>query len=108
MMRTKLDNCELTIDRGHGVVSVVLEPLQLVGGSYFVEAWFLNDADSMAITVNPGRSEWFSVKGAALSHEDTSGVFEPRTRWDHVRRNGDDLATDFVSHLATVGTKVTA
>jgi lipopolysaccharide transport system ATP-binding protein len=83
MMRTKLDNVELSVERGQGVVSVSLEPLQLVTGTYFAEAWFLNSNDSVAITPKGVRSDWFSVKGAALSYVDDSGVFEPNTRWSH-------------------------
>jgi lipopolysaccharide transport system ATP-binding protein len=83
MMRTKLDNYELFLDRGQGVISLYLEPLQLITGSYFAEAWFLNESDSMGIVSRAGRSDWFSVKGTALSYTDDSGVFEPRTRWGH-------------------------
>jgi len=83
MMRTKLDDFELIVERGRGVVTLSLEPLQLISGTYYVEAWFLNDSDSMGIVSRAGRSDWFSVKGRALSYTDDSGVFEPNTRWDH-------------------------
>jgi len=83
MMRTKLDNFEVHVDHGTGVVSLSLEPLQLVGGTYFAEAWFLDESDSMALTSKSGRSDWFTVKGSAFSYEDTSGVFTPSTRWTH-------------------------
>jgi lipopolysaccharide transport system ATP-binding protein len=83
MVRTKLANVELMVDRGQGVVSVFLEPLQLVSGSYFAEAWFLNSNDSMAITPKGGRSDWFTVKGSAMSYTNDSGVFEPNSRWSH-------------------------
>jgi lipopolysaccharide transport system ATP-binding protein len=83
MMRTRLDNFDLYLDRGRGVVSLYLEPLQLITGAYFVEAWFLNESDSMGIVSRAGRSDWFSVKGSALSYTDDSGVFEPNTRWSH-------------------------
>ncbi|MFN3983056.1 MAG: Wzt carbohydrate-binding domain-containing protein, partial [Caldilinea sp.] len=83
MMRTMLDRVELFVDRGCGIVTVTLEPLQLISGSYFAEAWFLNETDSMGITSRPGRSDWFTVKGVGLSYTDTSGVFEPHTRWEH-------------------------
>lgn len=83
MMRTKLDDYELNLERGQGVISLYLEPLQLTTGTYFAEAWFLNDSDSMAIIPKGGRSGWFSVKGTALSYADDSGIFEPNTRWDH-------------------------
>jgi lipopolysaccharide transport system ATP-binding protein len=83
MMRTKLDDYDLSLERGQGVISLHLEPLQLVTGTYFAEAWFLNESDSMAIISKGGRSDWFSVKGSALSYADDSGVFEPHTRWGH-------------------------
>jgi hypothetical protein len=83
MMRTKLDNFDIAVDHGRGMVSLSLEPLQLVGGTYFAEAWFLDESDSMALTSKAGRSDWFTVKGAAFSYEDTSGVFTPSTRWNH-------------------------
>jgi lipopolysaccharide transport system ATP-binding protein len=85
MMRTKLDDFDLFVDQGQGVITVQLEPLQLVGGTYFAEAWFLNDSDSMTISAKAGRSEWFTVKGAALSYEESSGVFEANTHWSHDR-----------------------
>jgi lipopolysaccharide transport system ATP-binding protein len=83
MMRTKLDNFDVCVESGQGVVSLYLEPLQLVGGTYFAEAWFLDESDSMAIISKAGRSDWFTVKDLALSSEDTSGVFKPSTRWSH-------------------------
>ena len=81
MLRTKLDDFELQMRPGSGVVSVSLEPLQLVSGTYFAEAWFLNEADSMVLTQQAGRSDWFSVKGMARSYEESSGVYEPIARW---------------------------
>ena len=83
MMRTKLDGYEISLESGQGIVSLFLEPLQLVTGSYFAEAWFLNESDSMAVIPKGGRSDWFFVKGHALSYDDNSGVFEPNTRWNH-------------------------
>ena len=88
MLRTKLDEFDLDVEPGDGVVSVTLDPLQLVSGSYFVQAWFLNESDSMAITSKAGRSDWFSVKGAGLSYTNDSGIFEPHTRWEHASSNG--------------------
>lgn len=83
MMRTKLDDFQLELERGQGIILVNLEPLQLITGTYYVEAWFLNESDSMGIIPRAGRSDWFSVKGSALSYSDDSGVFEPITRWNH-------------------------
>lgn len=83
MMRTKLDDYEVYLERGQGIISLQLEPLQLTTGTYFAEAWFLNESDSMAIIPKGGRSAWFSVKGSALSYADDSGIFEPNTKWGH-------------------------
>ena len=83
MMRTKLDNFNLNLERGEGIVTLDLTSLQLITGAYFAEAWFLNDSDSMALDERGGRSDWFLVKGSALSYADDSGVFEPSVHWDH-------------------------
>lgn len=93
MMRTKLDGFDLSLDRGRGVVAVQLTPLQLVGGTYYAEAWFLDESDSMAITSRGGRSDWFTVKGTALSHSESS-VFEPNSRWSHYE-NGISAGADY-------------
>jgi hypothetical protein len=83
MMRTKLDDFDLIVEPGHGVLTLYLEPLQLVTGTYFVEAWFLNESDSISLTSKAGRSKWFSVKGAAMCYEENSGIFAPNARWAH-------------------------
>jgi lipopolysaccharide transport system ATP-binding protein len=107
MLRTKLAGFELQMRPGSGVVSVALEPLQLVSGTYFVEAWFLNEADSMALTPQAGRSDWFSVKGAARSYEESSGVYEPIARWDHSHDDGQAFYAGRaeVTSLSSVGIK---
>ena len=88
MMRTKLDDYSLAIDRGHGMVSLAIEPIQLVSGTYYVEASFLNDDDAMVITAKAGRSAWFSVKSAGLGYEESAGVFVPNRRWHHHVESG--------------------
>jgi lipopolysaccharide transport system ATP-binding protein len=92
MLRTKLDDFPLHIRQGKGTVSVRLEPVQLVSGTYFVEAWFLNDSDSMPVVTKAGRSDWFSVKGAALSNPETGGMFEPHTTWHHTPSQNEPTA----------------
>ena len=88
MMRTKIDGFDLDVDRGTGVITVNLEPLQLVGGTYYAEAFFLNESDSMAMNDSkPGRSDWFTVQGAFRSYDESSGIYEPNTRWTHNLNN---------------------
>jgi len=64
-------------------VSLRFESLQLVTGSYFAEAYFLDDSDSLGLTGGPRQSAWFSVAGAGLNYEDDHGVFEPIVDWSH-------------------------
>lgn len=85
-MRTSLDNVRFSLKHGQGVVSVMLEPLQLISGTYIAEGGFLNESDSMGLVV--AQSEWFFVKGEGLSYEERNGVFRPRTRWEHHSANG--------------------
>lgn len=84
MMRTRLSGFDLYLERGQGVIEVQLTPLQLVGGAYYAEVWFLDETDSMNITARAGRSDWFTVRGAALSFNESS-VYEPITCWRHYR-----------------------
>jgi lipopolysaccharide transport system ATP-binding protein len=81
MVRTSLDKFPVSVSPGEGIVSLTLEPLQLIGGSYYVETFFLNESDSMGLTSKS--SDWFNVKGTGLSYEERSGVFEPKTKWNH-------------------------
>jgi lipopolysaccharide transport system ATP-binding protein len=83
MMRTKLDGFDIVLEKGKGVIVLQLTPLQLVGGAYYVEASFLNESDSFPIT-KVNRSDWFIVKGMAMSYNETS-VFEPNTHWEHYK-----------------------
>jgi ABC-type glutathione transport system ATPase component len=80
MVRSKHSGFEVDLQQGSGVVTVTLSPLQLVGGSYFAEAWFLNQDDSMTITSQAARSDWFIVQGIALSYHEDS-IFEPNASW---------------------------
>ena len=100
MVRSKLNHFDLFVDRGRGVITVRLEPLQLVSGTYFVEVWFLNESDSLSLISKAGRSNWFSVKGSALSYEESGGIFEPHARWNYSRTEKSRIE----GNLAKVGT----
>jgi len=92
MMRTKLAGFNVFVERGQGVITVELTPLQLVGGAYYVEASFLDESDSLIISSKVGRSDWFTVQGSALSYNESS-IFEPISHWSH-GRNGEAAETD--------------
>ena len=87
MVRTKLYDFQLSVDVGDGLITLIIDPLQLIGGSYFVEAWLLEESDLIAITPVPARSEWFSAKGSGISYDKDRGVFEPNARWSHQHDN---------------------
>jgi lipopolysaccharide transport system ATP-binding protein len=87
MSRTMLDGVELDVRKGVGAVTVRFDRLQLVSGSYFAEAFFLNESDSLGLTAGR-QSAWFSVAGAALNYEENHGVFEPLVEWSHEVESG--------------------
>lgn len=99
MMRTSLDGVRFKLDRGEGVISVTLEPLQLISGTYFAEGYFLNDSDSMGIV--SGRSDWFLVKGSGLSYEERRGVFEPKTSWDQGTKPSSNVDSTLQPGIST-------
>jgi ABC-type polysaccharide/polyol phosphate transport system ATPase subunit len=96
-MRTKLDDIRLVVNKGSGVVTINLDPLQLISGTYYAEAHFLDELDSMAII--GGRSDWFYVKGLGFSYEDSTGVYEPRSSWGHQVLTQDGLNGGFPDDL---------
>jgi len=79
MLRTKLDQFEIPVNRGHGAISLVLDPLQLRGGTYFVHVVARDgeDADSLAT----GSSNFFTVTGSTQTFSDMNGIFEPNRSW---------------------------
>ncbi|MFC1998002.1 ABC transporter ATP-binding protein, partial [Chloroflexota bacterium] len=80
-IRTSLDDFNLSLKSGKGIISAILDPIQLYGGNYYVQAVF-RDADD-AHTITSGTSDYFYVKGSALSHQEMNGVFEPIRTWEH-------------------------
>jgi len=83
MVRTSQNNVQFQLDKGTGIVSVTLDPVQLITGTYYLEGYFLNETDSLGIIGK--RSDWFYVKGSGLSYEERRGVFEPNASWEHWR-----------------------
>lgn len=81
MVRTANDNYPLVLNQGSGHFSVFLDPLQLNGGKYFVDV-FISTPRDLVLLANK-RSDWFYVRGATLSFEEQSGVFDPFRRWSH-------------------------
>jgi lipopolysaccharide transport system ATP-binding protein len=81
MVRTAVDGYHLSVKKGSGFFSVTLDPLQLIGGKYFIDAFLSTEHD--LVLLDNKRSEWFYVQGESLSFEEQSGVFEPFRKWSH-------------------------
>jgi ABC-type glutathione transport system ATPase component len=80
-MRTSIDGVQLMLPQGEGTFSVILEPLQLTGGTYFAIVSIRTEMD--LVRLDTEQSEWFYVSGSPLSHTEDSGFFEPKRIWKH-------------------------
>jgi hypothetical protein len=80
-IRSHLDHFPIMIEKGRGVYSLKIDPLQLFGGMYYATTWIMNadDSDGMAY----GASDWFDVKNRTLGRTAHSAVFEPKREWSH-------------------------
>jgi len=78
-MRSYLDGYPMSIEKGEGAYSVMLEPLQLFGGMYYAITWVMNADDSDGIAY--GASEWFEVKNRVPGREAHIAVYEPNRTW---------------------------
>ncbi|MBK9925970.1 MAG: ABC transporter ATP-binding protein [Anaerolineales bacterium] len=87
-MRTHLDQFPITIQKGKGVVSIKLEPLQLFGGMYYATAWMMNAEDSDGLAT--GATDWFEVKNRTPGREANTAVFEPKRKWGHRTLSADN------------------
>lgn len=81
IVRTYLDGFPLDIQKGAGVLSVEMDPLQLFAGQYYATVWFMNANDSAGLTY--GASDWFEVKNRAAGRDVHEAVYEPVRRWNH-------------------------
>jgi lipopolysaccharide transport system ATP-binding protein len=75
MVRTADYGYQLNDLEGSGAVSVVIDPLQLTGGAYVIEAGILGGMD---VPLARAHSQWFQVAGLGFSSRERGGVFVPR------------------------------
>ncbi len=76
MIRTADYGYKLKDVAGTGVISVVVDPLQLAGGAYMVMVSLLGPVDGVQLAWSD--SKWFQVSGISFGFEETSGVFVPQ------------------------------
>ncbi len=79
--RTSVDAVPIDLNPGQGAISVVLDPVQLFGGTYYVVAWILDAGASVGLS--RATSDWFSVKNRVAGLDADDGVYEPTRRWVH-------------------------
>lgn len=60
---------------GTGTISMTLDPIQLAGGAYTIQAILMGPIDGNPLAL--GHSGWFTVKGPSFGHEEASGVYVP-------------------------------
>ncbi len=81
VMRTNVDKYPISMLEGKGSISLVLEPLQLTGGKYYVEARLTDITSTVILAMQSSR--WFFVADSTFFHgSDNRGVFVPRRRWN--------------------------
>jgi lipopolysaccharide transport system ATP-binding protein len=83
MMRTSLDDFPIVVNRGRGIVSVAIDPIQLTGGTYYCQVIFRDGNDSFGMA--SGTSDWFYVSGreGVFTQSEMNGVFDPMREWAH-------------------------
>jgi lipopolysaccharide transport system ATP-binding protein len=83
MMRTSLDDFPIMVKRGAGVVSVIIDPIQLTGGAYYCQVIFRDAHDTFGMA--SGTSDWFYVSGreGVFTQSEMNGVFDPMREWAH-------------------------
>jgi lipopolysaccharide transport system ATP-binding protein len=81
MMRSMMDGVQVNIKRGAGRISLMVDPIQLRGGSYYVQALIRDSKDLQ--TMASTNSDWFLIQGKSQSFQEMNGVFEPNRQWEH-------------------------
>ena len=79
LLRTKDNDVGLFLQEEDGTFSVVIDPIQLTGGMYYIEARINNQQSTVYLAT--ANSEWFYIKGSSLGLGDQAGIFEPNGRW---------------------------
>ena len=89
IVRTFLDGFPMSFERGYGIVTLTIDPLQLYGALYFATVWVM-DADDKDGLANAS-SDWFQVNNRVPGRPDLDAVFEPERTWHHANvANGEN------------------
>ncbi len=84
MLRSKHAGDPVEVHRGRGEIVIRIERLMLITGVYWIDAFLLDETDSIVLTPSAVQSDEFSVRGATqVSTAEDSGIFEPVAEWVH-------------------------
>ena len=82
MLRSQHAGGPVEVRQGVGEVAIRVERLLLTTGVYWIDAFLLDETDSIALTQVAVQSKEFKVRGAAkVSTAEDSGIFEPTAEW---------------------------
>lgn len=98
IVRTAVDGHPVQIEKGGGIISVTLAPLQLFGGTYYATAWLMDAGDSLGLS--RATSDWFSVVNITPGRDAHEGVYEPHRKWRHLPRPENPLRPNTPSQPA--------
>ena len=82
MLRSQHGGGPVEVRQGRGEVTIRIERLLLTTGVYWVDAFLLDETDSIVLDAKAVQSKEFSVRGVTkVSTAEDSGIFEPTTEW---------------------------
>ena len=90
MIRTADYGYALEDLEGQGVISLAVDPLQLAGGAYVIDARLLGALDGLPLARK--HSLWFEVVGLSSGHGESGGVFVPHVAWVRVEQRSQRSA----------------
>jgi hypothetical protein len=86
MIRSSDYGLELGDLEGQGIISLAIDPIQLSGGAYTIDARLTGSVDGVPLA--QAHSKWFQVAGLSISHTEGSGVFVPKVAWVQTQTAG--------------------
>ena len=83
MIRTSDLGFELEDLEGSGSISLRIDPIQLAGGTYSIDARLTGQFDGTELAQNHSRH--FQVIGPSIGHREDFGVFLPNVKWNGIQ-----------------------
>ena len=82
MLRSHHASGPMEVRRGRGEVTIQIERLLLITGLYWIDAFLLDETDSIVLTPVAVQSNEFTVRGVTrVTTSEGAGIFEPTAEW---------------------------